>query len=106
MAKIDIFGTEMSVSRTPSWSKKGWTLKRVPQGNSEAQKRAQLALIDIARGARGQKGKVAGLPGAAHAVRTGMSGKNFGGKSESERAQERYEAADATRARLTRELSQ
>ena len=105
MAKFSLFGTQMTVARTPSWSKKGWVIKTVPTGSSIAQKRAQAALTDIAIGTRGQTGMHGGLPGAALSVASGMAGKSFGGKSAQEAAQDRYKRADATRARLAREIA-
>ena len=107
MAILEIFGAKMVLSRvaTPG-ARNGYCIKRYPRTiNTEKQIMAQIALSEAAYNAYKQRGTIAGIPAVAAKVRDACAGKNYGGKSKAQRAQDNHAAAAGSIAALKSKLA-
>lgn len=97
MTVLNVLGSKVSVStQVVPWSKKAVRLSKVPRGESPAQLAAKIGFTQAAIAQRGKTGKIGGLPAPCSGIRQALVGKDYGGKSESQRRGESHADADAS----------
>lgn len=89
-----------------SWQKKSFAARRyVKPAETKASMSARIALAETASGNYGKTGKVGGLPIVAASVKATLGGKSYGGKSLSERREEKHRLAAGSIASMKAKLS-